>query len=217
MRKYLGICLSALLGLALLPTPASAAQPVAGRGYTMIEPAQASGDPARIEVIEFFSYACPHCNDLNPLIQEWSKHLPRDVFFRRVPVGFDRQFYELMAKLFYTLDTTGDLSRLDAALFSAIHEKRLQLISEKSITDWAVSQGVDARRFSETWNSFSVDAKMKQADQTVRNYHIRSVPAIAVDGRYLVGGGSLEELLDFTDQVIEKRRAERNAMPAAQK
>ncbi|MDR1662298.1 MAG: thiol:disulfide interchange protein DsbA/DsbL [Azoarcus sp.] len=216
MRKCLGICLSVLLaGLSLLP-PLVHAQPVAGRDFTVIEPAQSTDDPGRIEVVEFFSYACPHCNDLNPLIQSWAKGLPRDVLFRRIPVAFN-PFYGLMARLFYTLETTGDLARLDNALFAALHEKNLRLVSDKNIADWAVSQGVDARRFSEAWNSFSVDMKMKQAEQATNNHHIRSVPAIAVDGHYLIGGKSLQELLKLTDQVIEMRRGERNARPAKRK
>jgi thiol:disulfide interchange protein DsbA len=216
MGKYWGTCLSALMaGLCLLSLPAQA-QPVAERGYSVIEPVQATDDPDRIEVIEFFSYACPHCNDLNPLIQQWAENLPRDVFFKRVPVNFN-PFYELMAKLFYTLDTTGDRDRLDAALFNAIHEQKLKLVNEKSIAEWAVAQGVDARRFSEAWNSFSVNAKMKRADQMARSHRIQGVPAIAVDGRYLVSGKNLLELPAMTDRIIEMRRAERKAAPAAKK
>jgi thiol:disulfide interchange protein DsbA len=212
MRKYpsIRIWLSALsFGLCLLSLPTQA-QLVAGRDYSVIEPAQSTDDPGRIEVIEFFSYACPHCNDLNPLIQKWVGSLPRDVLFKRVPVSFN-PFYELMAKLFYTLDATGDLARLDTDLFKAIHEKGLKLVSEKSIADWAVSQGVDARRFSEAWNSFSVNSKMKRADQIARGHRIQGVPAIAVDGRYLIGGKDLQELLRLSSQVIENRRAERNS------
>jgi thiol:disulfide interchange protein DsbA len=201
-----------IAGFCLLPLPA-ATQPVAGRDYTVIEPAQPTEDPGRIEVIEFFSYACPHCNDLNPLIHKWAEDLPRDVLFTRVPVNFN-PFYGLMAKLFYALDATGDLARLDAPLFAAIHEQGLRLVSEKSIADWAVSQGVDARRFSEAWNSFSVDARFKRVDQLARGHRIQSVPAIAVDGRYLVGGKSLQELLTLADQVIAQRRAERKESPA---
>jgi thiol:disulfide interchange protein DsbA len=211
MRKYLGICLSLLtFGLGLCSLPAQAAGLEAGRDYTVIEPAQSTDDPGRIEVVEFFSYACPHCNDLNPLIHQWAEKLPRDVVFKRVPVNFN-PFYELMSRLFYTLDATGDQARLDTVLFNAIHVKRRQLIDEKSITDWAVSQGVDARRFSEAWNSFSVNSKMKRAEQMARNYRLKGVPAVTVDGRYLVGGKSLQDLLSLSDQIIERRRAERNS------
>jgi thiol:disulfide interchange protein DsbA len=201
-------------GLGLL-SPA-AAQPVAGRDFSVIEPAQATDDPGRIEVVEFFSYACPHCNDLNPLIKPWARNLPRDVVFKRVPVSFN-PFYELMAKLFYVLDVTGDQERLDAAVFSALHEKGLKLVSERSIAEWAVAEGVDSRRFSEAWNSFSIASRIKRADQMVHNYPIQGVPAIAVDGRYLIGGKNLQELLTLADQVIALRRTERNTRPAVRK
>ena len=213
MRKHWGSLLSALVvGLGLFSLPA-AAQPVAGRDFSVIEPAQPTNDPTRIEVVEFFSYGCPHCHDLNPLIQKWAGNLPRDVLFTRVPVSFN-PFYKLMARFFYALDATGDLSRLDAAVFTAIHDKGLKLVSEKSITEWVVSQGVDARRFSEAWNSFSINARMTRADQMTQSHRIQGVPAIAVDGRYLVGGKSLQELLDLADQVIALRRDERNAQSA---
>ena len=215
MKKYLHVCLSTLIAaLYLLSLPAVAQPPLAGRDFTVIEPAQPISDPGKIEVTEFFSYACPHCNGLNPLIQKWAGNLPRDVLFTRVPVNFN-PFYGLMARLFYALDATGDLDRLDAPLFAAIHEERLKkLVSEKSIADWATAQGVDARRFSEAWNSFSVDARFRRGEQLARDYRIQSVPAIVVDGRYLVGGKSLQELLDLTDKLIVMRREERKSQSA---
>jgi len=209
MRKKLGGWLAALtVGLFVITVPAQA-QLVAGRDYAVIEPAQPTDDPSRIEIVEFFSYACPHCNDLNPAIHQWAAKLPADVVFKRVPVSFN-PFYELMARLFYSLETTGDLARLDTPLFNAIHVKGLKLINEKSITEWVTSQGVDALKFGDAWRSFNVNSKTKRADQMARNFRIQGVPAIAVDGRYLVGGKSMQELLALTDKVIDKRRAERN-------
>lgn len=218
MKKHPGKWLAALgfaVGIAssLLALPAHA-QLVAGRDYTRIEPAQTTDTPDKIEVIEFFSYACPHCNELNPKIQPWAKSLPPDVVFKRVPVGFN-PFYSLMARLYYALEITGDLDRLDSALFSAIHEKGLRLVSDKAITEWAVSQGVDARKFSEAWNSFSVTSKTKRADQMVNNYRIQGVPAVTVDGRYLVGGRTLDEMLQLSSKVIDLRRGERAGKPTA--
>ncbi len=209
MRKHFGGWLAALtVGFFVVAAPAQA-QLVAGRDYTVIEPAQPADTPSAIEVVEFFSYACPHCSDLNPMIHQWAAKLPSDVVFKRVPVSFN-PFYELMARLFYSLETTGDLARLDEPLFNAIHVKGLKLINEKSITEWVTSQGVDALKFGDAWKSFNVNSKTKRADQMARNFRIQGVPAIAVDGRYLVGGKNLQELMTLTDKVIDKRRSERN-------
>ena len=210
MMKHLGGWLAAVtVGFLAIAAPAQA-QLVAGRDFTVIEPPQPTDNPSTIEVVEFFSYACPHCNDLNPMIHKWAAKLPSDVVFKRVPVSFN-PFYELMARLFYSLETTGDLARLDESLFNAIHVKGLKLINEKSITEWVTSQGVDALKFGDAWKSFNVSSKTKRADQMARNFRIQGVPAIAVDGRYLVGGKNLQELLVLTDKVIDKRRAERNS------
>ena len=216
MRKYVSAWFYVLtVALCSVALPANA-QLVAGRDYAVIDPAQPTENAGKIEVIEFFSYACPHCNDLNPLIQKWATKLPPDVTFKRVPVSFN-PFYQLMARLYFTLETTGDLARLDAPLFAAIHTKGLRLVSEKAIMEWCTSQGVDALKFTEAWNSFGVATKTSRADQMGRDHHIQGVPAIAVDGRYLIGGKSLQEMMILTDKVIEKRRAERRPSTDATK
>ena len=215
MKKHLTGWLAAVALAALsLIAPAHAQQQlVVGRDYVEINPAQPTDNPAKIEVIEFMSYACPHCNDLNPYVIKWSAKLPADVEFKRVPVNFN-PFYKLMAQLFYTLEAIGELKRLDEAVFNAVHVKGLKLVDDKSIQEWAVAQGIDAKKFSDAYKSFGVSGKVNRANQLAQGAKIRGVPAIAVDGKYLVVGQDVkthEEMLALADKVIEKARSERNA------
>ena len=203
----------ALVSLLALALPAQA-QLAAGVDFAEIKPPLQVDNPAKIEVVEFFSYACPHCNDLNPIVKKWAAKLPADVAFKRIPVSFNSPFYQLMAKLFYTLESLGEMEKLDAAAFDAIHVKGLKLIDEKSVQEWAVSQGVDAKKFSDAFKSFSVDSNVKRADQLSRAAKIPGVPALVVDGRYLVVGKNVknhDELLALTEKVIDKARTERAA------
>ncbi len=203
----------ALVSLLALALPAQA-QLAAGVDFAEIKPPLQVDNPAKIEVVEFFSYACPHCNDLNPIVKKWAAKLPADVAFKRIPVSFNSPFYQLMAKLFYTLESLGEIEKLDAAAFDAIHVKGLKLIDEKSVQEWAVSQGVDAKKFSDAFKSFSVDSNVKRADQLSRSAKIPGVPALVVDGRYLVVGKNVknhDELLALTEKVIDKVRGERTA------
>lgn len=78
-----------VLALVSMALPAHA-QLAVGRDYTVIEPAQGTDDPGRIEVVEFFSYACSHCNEFHPHVSKWASKLPGDVTFKRVPVSFNR-------------------------------------------------------------------------------------------------------------------------------
>jgi thiol:disulfide interchange protein DsbA len=211
--KLVRIVASLFIALMAAVSPAQA-QLAAGRDYVAIEPALLTDNPAKMEVIEFFSYACPHCNDLSPHINQWAAKLPADVVFKRVAVGFNNPFYQTMARLYYSLEALGELQRLDAAVFHAIHEKGLKLVDEKSIAEWVTAQGVDAKKFSDAYNSFGVATKTKRADQIAQAAKITGVPALVIDGRYLVIGREVKthtDLLALADKVIDKRRAERSA------
>ena len=212
-RTMTGWLAGLALGLLAITTPVQA-QLTVGSDYAMIDPALQSDNPAKIEVLEFFSYACPHCSDLAPQIAQWSAKLPPDVAFKHVPVGFNNPFYLLMARLYYTLEAIDEGPRLDSAVFNALHEKGVKLVDDKSILEWVTGQGVDAKKFSDAYGSFGVASKVKRADQLAHLAKIRGVPALVVDGRYLVVGQNVKshaDLLALTDKVIEKARLERNA------
>ena len=212
MHKRISGWLAAVT-VALFAVALPAAAQTVGRDYTVIEPAQATDNPAKIEVIEFFSYGCPHCNDFHPVISKWSARLPADVAFRRVPVSFGRAQWASLSRLFYALETTGDLARLDGAVFQALHEKGIKLYDDKSIAEWVAAQGVDAKKFAEAYNSFGVRSKGGRGDQLAQGARIQGVPALVVDGKYLIvneGIKDLAEIVARADKMIDKVRAERN-------
>jgi thiol-disulfide isomerase/thioredoxin len=83
---------------------AGAADLVEGKNYARLKVPQPVETGKKIEVIEFFSYGCPHCSDLEPYLQNWFKTAPADVQFRRVPVMFQER-WKALAKIYYTLWT----------------------------------------------------------------------------------------------------------------
>jgi protein dithiol oxidoreductase (disulfide-forming) len=197
------------LGAALTMAMPSSAQ-TAGKDYTLISPAQPTEDASKIEVLEFFSYGCPHCADFNPLLQAWVAKLPGDVVFRKVPITFGRAAWANIAKLYYALKVTGDLDRLESDVFKAIHHDRVNLFDEKSLLEWVAKKGVDQKKFAEAFNSFGVMSQVKRGDQMAQAYKILGVPALAVDGRYLVGGKDFNEQLANADKLIAKARSEKS-------
>jgi thiol:disulfide interchange protein DsbA len=211
MKNFLTGWLATIgIALSVLALPTHAQQ--LGGDYTEITPALSADAPDKIEVIEFFSYACPHCNELNPTITQWAAKQPADVAFRKVAVGFSNPFYLLTEKLFYSLEAMGELKRLDDAVFKAIHSNGVKLVDEKSVTAWVASQGVDGKKFGDAFNSFGVLNKLKQSDMLVQKAKIRGVPALLVDGRYLVGGPNIKnnvDLLAIADKLVERIRVER--------
>lgn len=209
-RRHFNQMMLGAMAATLLPS-AAFAELEEGQDWRAINPPQPSDTPGKIEVLEFFSYGCPHCKSLNPLILQWESTLPEDVAFRQVPVTFGRQSWENLARLFYSLEIMGALGRLDQAVFEALHEEHIKLYTKSAMIDWLKTKDVDATRFSDVFDSFDVQTKLGRAEYLARRYAIDAVPTIAVGGRYVVLGRRIKtqpELLTIADQLIEKARAD---------
>jgi protein dithiol oxidoreductase (disulfide-forming) len=203
---------STLLALlfVVLSLPSRAGGLVEGTDYRTLDPVQHSRSPTgKIEVLEFFSYGCPHCYEFYPQVSAWAAKLPEDVVFKRVATGMGRIAWTNLAKAYYSLDSTGDLERLDAKIFHAIHQERQPLFDEKAISTWVAKNGVDRAKFVTAFDSFGVNTRLNQAERMVENYKIDGVPTLAVGGKYVVMGNSFEQMLANADALIAKVRAER--------
>ncbi|HZM35730.1 MAG TPA: thiol:disulfide interchange protein DsbA/DsbL [Burkholderiales bacterium] len=198
--KTLAAFLAALLAFAPLAAPAQ------GR-YTEI-PQQQTDAGDKVDVIEFFSYQCIHCYNLEPVLEPWIKTLPPEARFRRVPAIFSARM-EHDARIFYALEALGLLDKLHRPLFDAIHAHRLRTDSQEALTQWLEKQRVDPKKFIEAMKSFSVHSKTQRAKLMTVGYRIQGTPAMAVDGRYTVApeqGGSREGMLQVVSQLVEQAR-----------
>ncbi|HEX6736341.1 MAG TPA: thiol:disulfide interchange protein DsbA/DsbL [Azonexus sp.] len=201
---------SALVGAAAaVAIAAPAVAQTAGKDYFPISPVQPTENPTKVEVLEFFSYGCPHCADLHPLLTPWVAKQEADVVVKKVPITFGRAAWANIAKLYYTLEITGDLARLDGEVFRAVHGQRVNLFEERAILEWVAKNGVDQKKFAEAFNSFGVNSKVRRGDQLAQAYKVQGVPALAVDGKYMVAGQNFNEILGNADKLIVKARGEK--------
>lgn len=175
------IVATAFLGLAFAPS--GLAKPTPDVEYKLINPPQPAAGKG-VEVLEFFNYACSHCYDFEPLLKSWLKAKPKDVEFRYVPAVFNERMLPL-AKTYYALEELGLLDRMHESVYEAVHEKRLNLADRGVMIKWIGEQGVDAKKFEATYDSFSVDSKAQRAGQLTRSYRITATPYVAVAGKYL--------------------------------
>ena len=165
----------------------------------------------KIEVIEFFSYGCPHCGEFEPVLDAWLKTIPADVQFRRVPVMFQPR-WETYAKDYFTLEALGEEARLSPEVFVAIHGNGVPLYQDKAFFDWAASKGLDRKKVEEMYNSFAIAGKINRAKQQAQIYQVQSVPLIVIDGKYVTASdkvGTHANMPAVMDALIAKARAER--------
>lgn len=179
-----------------------------GIDYRLVQPAVAPSSPGRVEVLEFFWYACPHCYRLNPFVEQWKKKLPRNVDFKKVHVAFRGDAHQ---KIFYTLESMGREDDLGIKVFEEIHLRKNPMASLIEASAWAKAQGLEVAKFEATWNSFAVQTQQKRANALVGSYKIDGVPMFAVNGRFLTSpamvGGSHARALQVVDYLISRTRA----------
>ena len=159
---------------------------VAGKDFEALKTPQPTESPGKVEVIEFFSYTCPHCQNLQQPLSAWLKRKPADVEFRRMPVVFQDSFLPF-ARLYYTLEAMGLLEKLHHDAFTAFHQQKVKLQDPKAAADWAASKGVDRQKLMDAYNSFGVQSLTKRAAENTRRYDIPFTPAVVVDGKYMTG------------------------------
>jgi len=178
---------AAIAGLALLALARrAAAQEVRARQnieYRLI-PVQPVETGERIEVIDFFWYGCPYCNDLQPTLEEWLKRKPDDVALRRVPAIL-RDSWAPHARIYYALELLGEVERLHLKVYEGYHVEQLHMSKPEVMEQWAAKHGIERQRWLDAYFSPETDVRIARAFQATKRYDVQGTPSLVVDGRYL--------------------------------
>jgi thiol:disulfide interchange protein DsbA len=208
-RRSLLITGSALMGGACLAVPvrAQSADLVEGKDYRLVRPAQPADVPAgKLEVLEFFMYGCPHCNTLEPLLKAWSARQPADVVLRKVHVPFGERRHQ---QLFCTLEAMGKAEAVSPAVFRAIHVDRDRLETVDKMAALVSAQGLDAKQFRDTFDSFAVRTRMRRGAQLAESHGVDGVPAFSVNGKFYTApsmAGSHAGALSVVERLLARER-----------
>ncbi len=209
-RKTFAMLAAVLLALAAAGVQAQAV-PQLNRDYLRLDPPRPVASGNRIEVIEFFYYGCPVCYELEPTLARWAFNGPASVALRRVP-ALATDNWDNFAKLFYALEATGHLARLHWPVYDNFHFDGIKLNEEAAMVSWVAKNGVDKEKFMSAYNSPEIRAKLAMAREMTRNYEIKGIPSIVIDGKFVTSArmaGGTRELMQLVDRLVELARTER--------
>ncbi|MGR8933703.1 MAG: thiol:disulfide interchange protein DsbA/DsbL [Gammaproteobacteria bacterium] len=198
--------LSKWLLTALLTVATSVSYAAQGPGYEPLAAAQPTQNPDKVEVIEFFWYGCPHCYDFEPLLEAWTKTLPANVEFIRQPAVFS-DLWGKHAKVYFVAEALGVVDKVHREIFDTVQQDKGNLTTEDSVVKFFSTHGIPEADVRNAYNSFLVDTKMRQAQAAAPRYGITGVPAVIVNGKYLVNGktaGSHEKMIEVMNLLIEQ-------------
>jgi protein dithiol oxidoreductase (disulfide-forming) len=220
-------------GTAAAAPPAPPAAPfvdngkwVEGKNYFLIDPAQPTSHPGKIEVTEVFSYACPACNAFHTTVDQIARSLPSDAVMNYLPAAFrpdenwpvyQRAFYAAQAldvvdktqdAMFDATWKTGELATYDLAAGKPKPRDAWPTIED--IAKFYAKYGVDPKEFVAVANSFTVNTKMKRADDLVKAYGVDGTPTMIVNGKYRYGpasAGGYAQTIELTQWLVAKEAA----------
>jgi len=162
----------------------------------------------KIVIYEFFWYGCPHCYNLEPTMGRIESNLEKDTILVKVPVAL-RDTWESHAKAYYALQQMNLDDNLHEKIFTEIHINSNRLDTKEKLTQFIEDEGYNSKRFSEIFDSFGTDLRVKKASRLANQYQITSVPTLIINGKYKTSGSfvsSYEELYDVVQLLINKER-----------
>jgi len=178
------LCSALVLGFAGATAVAAPATPKEGVQYQVLPQPQETQAGKAVEVTEFFAYYCPHCDAFEPLLAEWVKKQGNNIVFKRVHVPAGARVVP-QQRLFYTLEAMGLLGQYHEKAFAAIHQQRMRFDNDEEVIAWAAKSGIDRARFTDTYRSMGVSAKLRHASAMMQAYNVDHWPFVAIDGRFV--------------------------------
>ena len=172
-----------------------------GIEYKLLKKAQPAPTDGTVEVIEFFSYACPHCYRFEPYIEQWMKTKPDNVKLIQVPAVFNAN-WESLARLYYAAEVLGVQDKIHPIIFESMHGEGKHARSLDDLKVVFEANGVSGEQLEKAMNSFTVAAKTRKAKNMTKAYAIESVPNIVVQGKYMTNG-TLAESHDNVFKVVD--------------
>lgn len=185
---------------------------VFAQGYnTLKDQAPLQAAPDKIEVTSVFSYTCPYCYQLEPLLQTWAAQQDSDIEVVHLPAAFNKQ-WEHLARAYYIVDVLDLNEQAHMGIFNAIHQENANLGSQRALGNFFERYGVKSEQVDQLYTSFGVESRLRQDLSRLKAYRVTGVPAIVIDGRYVIDGksaGSLANMLKVADELIAELRKSR--------
>ncbi len=211
LRAGQAIVMMALLSLGAAPLMAQGSKYQEGLHYFKIDQAGGASPEGNIEVVEAFSYLCPHCNTFEPFISQWLQRKPENVKFTRMPVIFGRKTWELYARAYVTADMMGIADKAHGPLMDALYKQKRVMRDMEELAQFYSQFGVTAGEFEATSESFAVDARLRKDQRQTQAFGVSGTPSMIVNGKYLVKGSqavpNYDTFLSVVDYLIAQETA----------
>ncbi|PHM48737.1 thiol:disulfide interchange protein DsbA [Xenorhabdus miraniensis] len=192
----------ALVG-AFMAFNASASGFSEGKQYTELKNPVAN----QPQVLEFFSFYCPHCYQFENIYHVPStveKNLPAGVTHDRYHVDFLGPLGKDLTDAWAVAIVMKVEDKVTPILFEGIQQTQ-SINSKEGIRNAFIKAGVSGEEYDAALNSFIVQSVAAKERQAAKDLELRGVPAVFVNGKYLINNGGIESRseLDYGKKFSE--------------
>ena len=167
---------------AATPAPAVTTAFTEGKEYVKLAPPKGQAAPTgALEVVEVFSYGCPHCAEFAPYMDKLRAELPKGTRVSYMPAVFNASWVPY-AQAYYAARQLGVFEQTHDALFKAMLE-HYPLNSLQDMATWYGRHGVDPQKFLAAATSDETIRKMTADRNTEMGWGIDSTPTLVVGRR----------------------------------
>lgn len=175
---------------AFLTASANATQFNEGKQYVALNKTV----PDAPEVMEFFSFNCPHCYQFEQVIhvsEKVAEKLPENTKIVKYHVEFLPPLGKELTQAWAVAMTLGVEDKITSPMFEAVQkERRIQSIDD--IRGVFISAGVKAEDFDGAWSSFAVKALVANQEKAAADVELSGVPAMFVKGQYQLNSQGMD-------------------------
>lgn len=194
---------------ALTATFSAQAELTEGKQYISLEQPRS----AQPEVVEFFSFYCPHCYAFEMeyhIPKKVKDALPKGTEFKQYHVNFLGRQSENLTRAWALAMALGVEDKVRAALFTAAQNDVMdnpppstgKWGSMDDLRQLFLANGVTAEQFDGGINSFAVTALMNKQINLAQQFKVRGVPDFYVNSKYRINPEGLSQE-DFIGDYIQ--------------
>lgn len=167
---------------AATPAPAVTTAFTEGKEYVNLPlPAGQAAPTGAVEVVEVFSYGCPHCAEFAPYMDKLRGELPAGAEVRYMPAVFSAAWMPF-AQAFYAAQQLGVVKQTHDKVFQAMLE-HYPLNSLTDLADFYARQGVDRDKFMAAATNAKTTQQMAADQKTEMGWGIDATPTLVVGRR----------------------------------
>jgi thiol:disulfide interchange protein DsbA len=164
-------------------------------------------DLKSVQVIEFFTYGCSHCQAFAPDFKKWTVSNKLNVKY--VPVVWS-EFTDLHARAFFLIKSHKDFNQLHMGLFKlvagfsrtdSIEDQKIELIT------WLQTQGIQPIDALNAFNSTSFEQELALSILLAKRFQVTGTPTLVVNNTYRINNKAMthqSELLEVAEALLEK-------------